>query len=108
VTRLDTFLASRNVEVVDLVKIDTETTEPDVLAGMGDLLSSQRPDIFCEVLPDADGDALAAILRPLGYRFFHLTGQGPELRECPTGDPVWLNYLFTARETTCDREGRAP
>jgi FkbM family methyltransferase len=38
------------LDCVDLIKLDTETTEPDVLAGMGSLLTDDRPDIICEVL----------------------------------------------------------
>ena len=97
VTRLDSFLAGRGIDGVDLIKIDTETTEPDVLSGLGDCLSAWRPDIICEVLTRADVAALTSILEPVGYRFFLLTDAGPQRRESIVPDPRWLNYLFTAR-----------
>ena len=62
VVRLDTFARTHRVTAIDLIKLDTETTEPDVLAGMGELLPRSRPDIFCEVQPRGDADALTGIL----------------------------------------------
>ena len=40
-------------------------------------------------------EVLEEILRPLGYRFYHLTPDGPEERPDVRGHPTWLNYLFT-------------
>lgn len=96
VRRVENVARELGIERVDLVKLDTETTEPDVLRGMGRLLSEDRPDIICEVLDRADVDSLTDILSPLGYRFFLLTDGGPQEREVLESDPRWLNYLFTA------------
>ena len=95
VVRLDTFASEQGLKTIDLMKLDTETTEPDVLIGMGRLLSDARPDIVCEVLPRADGDALTTILEPLDYSFFLLTDAGPQRRERVIGDERWSNYLFS-------------
>lgn len=95
VTRLDSFLAGRGIDRVDLIKIDTETTEPDVLSGLGELLAACRPDVVCEVLTRADVPALTSILEPVGYRCYLLTDGGPERRESIVPDGRWLNYLFT-------------
>ena len=100
VARLDTFAREHGVATVDLVKLDTETTEPDVLVGMGPLLGSSRPDIFCEVLQPAGADALTTILRPLGYSFYLLTDAGPQRRSQVTADQVWRNHLFTTRDNS--------
>ena len=97
VVRLDTVARTWGLDRLDLVKLDTETTEPDVLAGMGPLLSEHRPDIICEVLTRADVGALTSILKPLDYAFYHLTGRGPERTETITPHGHWLNYLFTVR-----------
>ena len=35
------------------------------------------------------------MLAPLGYRFYHLTAEGPRERAEIVGHPEWLNYLFT-------------
>ena len=95
VVRLDTFAAERGLNAIDLMKLDTETTEPDVLAGMGRLLAQSRPDIICEVLPRGDGDALTTILEPLGYSFYLLTDRGPQRRHRVIADERWSNYLFS-------------
>jgi FkbM family methyltransferase len=99
VMRIDTLANEHGFEHVDLIKIDTETGESDVLAGMQATLRSHRPDVICEVLTRSDGDALTAVLEPLGYRFYLLTPDGPRRRDAIVGDPRWLNYLFTARES---------
>lgn len=95
VTTLDAFLAERSVTGVDLVKIDTETTEPDVLRGMARTLERDRPAIVCEVLAGRAAERdLEALLAPWGYRYYLLTGAGPERRTRIAGDASWLNYLF--------------
>jgi FkbM family methyltransferase len=80
---------------VDLVKIDTETTEPDVLRGMRGILERDRPTIVCEVLTRGDPAGLEEVLSPLGYRYFELLPTGPVERSRITpGD--YRNYLFRA------------
>ncbi|MGH9200478.1 MAG: FkbM family methyltransferase, partial [Vicinamibacterales bacterium] len=93
---LDRFVTERGVEAVDLVKIDTESTEPDVLRGMGEILARHRPTIVCEVLAHRGAEtSLEELLGPLGYNFYLLTPAGPALRDHVEGHPEWLNYLFT-------------
>jgi hypothetical protein len=84
------------LERVDLVKIDTESTEPQVLQGMLQTLTRDRPNIICEVLKGRGSEqAVEDLLSPLGYRFYLLTPDGPKLRDRIVGHPQWLNYLFT-------------
>lgn len=81
-----------------VMKIDTEATEPDVLEGGLETLRTVRPWIVCEVLAGRTEEALTAILRPLGYRFHHLGGDGTPVEvEAITGDPTYLHrdWLFT-------------
>jgi FkbM family methyltransferase len=94
---LDDYVRAHALAAVDLVKLDVECSEPAVLAGMGETLARDRPDILCEVLPWADTDALEHHLAPHGYRYHQLRGDGPVARGRITGDPVWFNYLFSAR-----------
>jgi FkbM family methyltransferase len=100
VVRLDTFARARGLAAIDLIKLDTETTEPDVLIGLGPLLGSSRPDIFCEVLHGAEAEALTTILRPLGYSFYLLTDAGPKQTSEVTVHQLWRNHLFTARDSS--------
>ena len=56
-----------------LIKIDTESTEPDVLRGAERTLTTVRPCIICEVLAGRTEAALMELLRPHEYTFYHLT-----------------------------------
>ena len=81
-----------------IMKIDTETTEPDVLAGAGALLATTRPWIVCEVLAGTTEAPLMEILRPLGYRFHHLGPNQPVVESAEiVGDRTYehRDWLFT-------------
>ncbi|MDS1272123.1 FkbM family methyltransferase [Lipingzhangella sp. LS1_29] len=68
----------RQAVVPAIVKIDTEATEPEVLAGALELLRSFRPWIFCEVRPALGvAERLMALLEPHHYVWFHLEGAPP-------------------------------
>jgi FkbM family methyltransferase len=79
VRRLDDLLVEHDVPHVDLLKIDAETTEPEVLEGALGMLARDHPHIVCEVLdrPDLAG-RLTDLLEPLGYRFYELIQGGVE------------------------------
>ncbi len=93
---LDCFVHDNNLNRVDLMKLDTESTEYQVLLGMTKTLQRDHPTMICEVLPGRGGEApLEEVLRRFGYRFYHLTPTGPVHRDRVEGHPEWLNYLFT-------------
>jgi FkbM family methyltransferase len=99
VLTLDRFVREQGLARVDLVKIDTESTEPEVLRGRAKTLRRDQPMIFCEVLQGRGAEKpLEEILRSLGYRYYLLTSDGPALRDQIEGHPAWLNYLFTTLE----------
>ncbi len=96
VIALDKFVREQKIARVDLVKIDTESTEPDVLSGMRETLQKDHPFIVCEVLKGRGSEkALSEILQPLNYRYYLLTPDGRILKDQIEGHPEWLNYLFT-------------
>lgn len=96
VLTLDRFVADNELDRVDLLKIDTESTEPDVLRAMVATLRRDHPAIVCEVLRGRGAEGpLGEILRPLGYRYYLLTPSGPVPKDEIRGDPAWFNYLFT-------------
>lgn len=99
VVPLDQFVAEQGIDQVNLIKLDTERTEHEVLGGARELLQRDHPDIICEVWPDAGNqDQLEDVLRPLGYRFFHLLPEGPSERSRIEGNDQALNYLFTVAQ----------
>lgn len=81
-----------------VVKIDTETTEPDVIAGGLDLLREFRPWVFCEVLPGHGvEERLMELLRPLDYTWHQLGDELPspartviDGRICGPEQRMWL------------------
>lgn len=96
VITVDTFARENALEGVELVKIDTETTEPQVLCGMTKTIRRDQPFIVCEVLKGRGSEeTLQEIIRSIGYRAYLLTPDGPQLRDRIEGHPEWLNYLFT-------------
>jgi FkbM family methyltransferase len=96
VVTLDRFARDNGLDRIDLVKIDTESTEPQVLHGMMEILQRDHPTIFCEVLEGCGNESLLEkILDPLNYRYYLLTPDGPVLRDRIEGHPLYLNYLFT-------------
>jgi FkbM family methyltransferase len=94
--QLDAFATARGIARVDLLKLDTEGTEPSVLAGAREVLARDEPWIVCEVLHGMTEPALHAVLDPLGYRYFAIGARGLERRERIVGDPTYRdrNWLF--------------
>lgn len=96
VIQIDRFVETRKIGRVDLLKLDTETTEAQVLRGMRGTLERDRPHLICEVLAGCGTEpALEEVLGPLGYQYFLLTPRGPERTDRIVGHSEWLNYLMT-------------
>ncbi len=109
VTTIDQFMVDRSIASVDLVKIDTESTEPAVLRGMSQTLRRSRPTIICEVLPGRGTEqALEDVLRPLAYVFYHLRPEGPCLTEHISGHPELLNYAFAPDRSAFEQAASRP
>lgn len=94
VTTIDEFVTKNDLRDVDLVKIDTESTEGAVLAGMVRTLARDRPALVCEILPGGPADAVEEVLRPLDYEYFLLTDTGPSRLPRITPHPTWRNFLL--------------
>lgn len=88
---------ARDLGRVDLIKIDTETTEPAVLAGARGVLERDRPDLIFEVLPGhGTAAAIERLLAPLGYEFYLLSVAGPARSEHVEEHLTLWNYLARA------------
>lgn len=57
-----------NLDRLDLVKIDAEGMEAEVLRGMAGTLERLHPALFVEATTKTRAEAVADVLRPLGYR----------------------------------------
>lgn len=92
---LDTFTDEVTGPVV--MKIDVEGGEVDVFAHGQSFLAEHRPDMLCEVLPDADGPRLEELLRPFGYRYYHVGADDVRERSAIAPTPEVRDWLFTTR-----------
>jgi hypothetical protein len=79
------------------MKIDVEGGEADVFAHGQSFLAEHRPDMLCEVLPDADGSRLEELLRPFGYRYYHVGADDVRERSAIAPIPEVRDWLFTTR-----------
>ena len=101
VERLDHWCARRDV-VPAVVKVDTETTEHDVISGGAEVLGRHRPFILCEVLRNYER-RITEVIEPLGYHWYHISGEPPYERvDALVGDPEYrdLMYLFAPEPPT--------
>jgi len=86
---------SRTGVVPTILKIDTETTEPEVLAGARELIREHRPWIMTEVLWSLVEDRLHKVMDEFGYTYYHLDGPGPRPAvERIVGDRTWTYYMY--------------
>jgi FkbM family methyltransferase len=94
--KLDSYIASNAVGPVDLIKLDTERTEPLVLEGGRQLLERDQSAIICEVLDGENDAALQAFFANTPYQFYLITDQGLVRKDRIVSDPArrFANYLF--------------
>lgn len=95
--RLDTFCRELGISSIDLIKIDVETHEPEVIKGMGLLLSEHHPTILVEVLNTDIAIQLETIFAESGYRYFYNINE--HLGILKTDDlksGIHRNYLCTS------------
>lgn len=101
VRRGDTILAEiAPRRAVNLMKIDTESTEPDVLEGLEETVRRDRPLILCEVLPGRTEARLEAFAARHDYAVWRITEAGLERLTTVVGDRKYRqpNLLFAPSE----------
>jgi FkbM family methyltransferase len=97
---LDSFVRSLESRV-DVLKVDTEGTEPLVLAGGLETLARHRPFVICEVLAAGrTADDLTALMTGVDYEMFRLEEDGPRRTDRLHGNEAegCRNYLFVPHE----------
>jgi FkbM family methyltransferase len=95
IARLDTVIEKFGIKHIDLMKIDVETHEPEVLEGMGRYLKEFNPSILIEILDDAVGEKVEALVKENGYLYFNIDDKAKKLRKVEhiTQSDFW-NYLL--------------
>ena len=96
---LDSYLRERKITVVDLVKIDVETHEPEVLSGFIEGLTQFRPVLLIEILNEDVGKRVEAIVQKLGYRYFNIDEKGGIRETEHIGKSDFYNYLLCDNNT---------
>lgn len=76
ITTLDDYAKKQNLPKVDLIKMDTETTEFFILKGARDILTNDRPVILSEVLKGFNEKELENYLKKLNYSFYLTQPEG--------------------------------
>lgn len=97
--RLDSYVADSGV-VPHVLKIDTETNEPDILSGARDTISSLRPWMIVEVLAGRTEQQLMSELAPFDYLWFRIDDSLPFIASSEiVGDPTYeyTNWLFAPK-----------
>jgi FkbM family methyltransferase len=102
VETLDSYV-DRTGAVPAVLKVDTEMTEPDVLAGAARTIARHRPWILCEVLAHRVERQLTEVLAPFDYYWYPITEELP-YREADeiVGDETHqrLMWLFAPQRPT--------
>lgn len=84
-----------------ILKIDTETTEHDVLRGARDVITRHRPWIICEVLYSCVEKGIIEAMEGHGYTYYMLSEDGNETlipREEILGDPEYVMRDWCSRQ----------
>jgi FkbM family methyltransferase len=89
--RLDEFRVERNIDRVDLIKIDVEGAEQAVVRGSVETIKNDRPYLVIEIQPETATSAghasgeIRELLESLGYRLF-VIGRKARLRPYRVSD----------------------
>ena len=98
VKRLDTYFKEKDINKLDLLKIDVETHESEVLEGMKLLLDRFKPTLLIEVLNDDVGSRIQAIVAPYGYLYFDID-EGKRITQVQNiKQSSYFNYLLCSED----------
>jgi len=75
-TTLSSFVASKNLKKIDLIKIDTEGTEFEILTSGVDAIKKYEPIVICETLFNTIEEKLEAFFSELEYELYNHTANG--------------------------------
>lgn len=75
-TTLDAYCVRNHVKSIDLIKLDTEGTEPLILQKAEETITRMKPVIICETLFGTTENELDYMMKSFGYDFFNHKGHG--------------------------------
>jgi FkbM family methyltransferase len=91
---LASFIEAAGLERIDLMKIDVETHEPEVLAGMGPYLEKFRPALLIEILNGEVAARIAERVAGLGYLYFNIDENKGVSRAERITPSAYYNFLL--------------
>ena len=97
--KLATFIEQHIFKKIDLMKIDVETHEPEVLAGMEKYLDQFRPTMLIEILNDEVGKKVEALVKDKGYLYFNIDETNGIRKVDHIFKSDYYNYLLCNQET---------
>lgn len=98
VKTLASFIEENQLKNIDLMKIDVETHEPEMLAGMGEYLNKWKPTMLIEILTDDVGDKVQELVKNLGYFYFNIDEKGSIRKVDKIKKSDYYNYLLCSPE----------
>ncbi|WP_160128051.1 FkbM family methyltransferase [Kordia antarctica] len=78
-TTLDAYFLAKNMNELDIIKLDTEGAEGLILKGAHDVITKHNPIIICELLFDKIEKELEEIMTKHAYQFYCHTEKGLKL-----------------------------
>ena len=97
--RLDTLIKQKNLEKVDLIKIDVETYEPEVLEGLGEYLNKFKPTLLIEILSDEIARKVETFVSNKGYLYFDINEETNSVKQVnQITKSSSYNYLICTKE----------
>lgn len=91
---LDSFIRQENIKMIDLIKIDVETHEPEVLEGFMDYLFVFKPIFLIEILNIEVAERVNAIMKNSDYLFFYIDERSGLKKVDKIINKEFYNYLM--------------
>ncbi len=96
--RLDSYIEKNNIKQIDLIKIDVETHEPQVLAGMGVYLKKFKPTFLIEIQSDEIAKKIEALIEGCDYQFYNIDENHGITEVERLTKSTYFNFLICSKE----------
>ena len=99
--RVDTVVEVENIDIVSLVKMDVNGSEPEIVEGMKKTIERCKPDFIVAVSDAKVANYLTDFFNTFGYSFYEISEKSKNMRKTNVITPgismMGLNYLITAK-----------